>query len=58
MRRLMIDDAEIMKVALQQEILRCEESRYDHRLHGGLLVCSGRSCYEVANLLGQSPRTI
>ena len=58
MRKLEVQDAEIMKVAIQQEIVRSEESRYDHRLHGVLLVCAGRSCYEVADLLGHSPRTI
>jgi len=58
MRKLEIQDAEIMRVALQQEIVRSHESRYDHRLHGVLLVCSGRSCYEVAELLGHSARTI
>ncbi len=58
MRRLEIGDAEIMRIAVQQEILRSGESRYDHRLHGILLVCSGRSCYAVAELLGQSPRTV
>jgi transposase len=47
-----------MRIAVQQEILRSEESRYDHRLHGVLLVCSGLSCPEVANLLGHGPRTI
>jgi transposase len=58
MRKLQIKDAEIMKVALQQEIVRSEQSRYDHRLHGVLLVCAGKTCYEVADLLGHSPRTI
>lgn len=58
MRKLQIQDAEIMKVAVQQEILRSEQSRYDHRLHGVLLMCAGKSCYEVAELLGHSPRTI
>lgn len=58
MQKLQIQDAEIMKVALQQEILRSEESRYDHRLHGVLLVCAGMTCYEVADMLGHSPRTI
>lgn len=58
MRKLQIQDAEIMKVALQQEIVRSEASRYDHRLHGVLLVCAGRSCYEVAELFGHSPRTV
>jgi transposase len=58
MRKLTIQDAEIMKVAIQQEIVRSEEARYDHRLHGVLLVCAGKSCYEVAELFGHSPRTI
>lgn len=58
MRRLEIRDADIMRIAVQQEILRSEESRYDHRLHGVLLCCSGFSCYEVADILGQSPRTV
>jgi transposase len=58
MRKLEINDAEIMRVAIQQEILRSEESRYDHRLHGVLLVCSGKSSYEVAELFGHSPRTV
>ena len=58
MRRLEVQDREIMRVAVQQEILRSGESRYDHRLHGILLVCSGLSCYETAEVLGQSPRTV
>jgi len=58
MRRLRITDAEIMKVALQQEIVRSQDARYDHRLHGVLLVCTGHSCYAVADLLGHSPRTV
>jgi len=47
-----------MQVAIQQEIVRSDESRYDHRLHGVLLVCSGLSTYEVAELFGQSARTV
>lgn len=58
MRRLRIQDANIMRIAVQQEILRSELSRYDHRLHGILLVCSGFSCNEVADLFGHSPRTV
>jgi len=58
MRKLAIADAEIMQFALQQEIFRSEEARYDHRLHGVLLVTHGLSCYDVAGLLGQDPRTI
>lgn len=58
MRKLEISDQEIMTMAVQQEILRSEESRYDHRLHGILLITQGLSCYEVARVLGQNPRTI
>ncbi|OGF68284.1 MAG: hypothetical protein A2Y62_02940, partial [Candidatus Fischerbacteria bacterium RBG_13_37_8] len=58
MRKLIIRDSKIMKMAVQQEIKRSPESRYEHRLHGILLICSGMSCYEVARLLGHSARTI
>ena len=58
MRKLEIKDAEVMRIAVQQEIVRSEESRYDHRLHGILLVCSGLSCAEVAELFGHGRRTI
>ncbi len=58
MRKLIIRDPEIMKVAIQCEIERSKESRYNHRLHGVLLVCGGRSCYEVGEILGRNPRTI
>lgn len=58
MRKLEIADADIMRVAVQDEILRSGESRYDHRLHGVLLVCSGFNCSEVAKLLGHSRRTV
>jgi transposase len=58
MRKLEIENAGLMHIAIQDEIHRSEESRYDHRLHGILLVCAGLSCYEVANLFGHSPRTV
>lgn len=58
MKAFRINDADIMRLAVQDEIARSEESRYDHRLHGILLVCAGMGCYEVASLLGHSPRTI
>jgi transposase len=58
MRKLQISDQEVMTIAVQQEILRSEESRYDHRLHGILLIAHGLSCYDVADVLGQDPRTI
>ena len=58
MRKLRLTDAEIMILALQDEIRRSGEARYDHRLHGVLLVAHGMSCREVAQLLGDSPRTL
>lgn len=58
MDKLKFDDLEVVKLALQQEISRSPESRYDHRLHGLLFLCQGMSTYEVGNLLGHSPRTI
>ena len=58
MKKLQISDRDIMSISIQQEISRSEEARYDHRLHGALLVCRGLSCYKVAELLGQHSTTI
>ena len=58
MHRLEIANADIIRIAIQNEIQRSEESRYDHRLHGVLLSCSGMSAYDIAAILGQSPRTV
>lgn len=58
MKKLQISDRDIMSLAIQQEISRSEEARYDHRLHGVLLVCGGLSCYQVADLFGQHSTTI
>lgn len=58
MRKLQIEDAEVMRIAIQQEIERSEESRYDHRLHGVLLVASGQSCTSVGELFAEDSRTI
>jgi transposase len=58
MKPLTIADASAIVFGLQDEIRRSEESRYDHRLHGVLLVAQGMSCPEVARLLGDAPRTV
>ncbi len=58
MRRLQIEDAEVMRIAIQQEIVRSEESRYDHRLHGLLLITAGQSCRQVAELFGENGTTV
>lgn len=57
-RPLQLADAELMSIALQQEIARSEEARYDHRLHGVLMVGQGMTCQEVAAILGQDTVTV
>lgn len=58
MKRIQIQDSQIMQVAIQQEILRSEDSRYDHRLHGVLLVSKGMSCYQTGEFLGHDSTTV
>ena len=58
MKIVTIGDAENVILGLQDEIRRSEESRYDHRLHGVLLVAHGMNCCQVADLLGDAPRTV
>ena len=58
MKTLSISDAETMVLALQDEIRRSQEARYDHRLHAILLVAQGVTCPDVASLLGDAPRTV
>src|SRR5215470_6209857 len=57
MRPLTINDPDVIW-GLQDEIRRSEEARYDHRLHGILLVAQGMTSPEVAKLLGDAPRTV
>ena len=58
MRPLRIADSAAIILGLQDEIRRSEESRYDHRLHGVLLIAQGMTCPEVAQLLGDAPRSV
>jgi len=58
MRKLQITDAEVMSIAIRQEIDRSEEARYDHRLHGLLLVAKGISARQTALLIDESERTV
>jgi transposase len=58
MRRVQIADREDVVLGLQDEIRRSDESRYDHRLHGIVLVAQGMDCTDVARLLGDAPRTV
>jgi transposase len=58
MRKLEVENADVMRLAIHDEIQRSDESRYDHRLHGLLLVSRGYSARQVADLLDQSARTV
>ena len=58
MKALTISDPSVIVLGLQDEIRRNAESRYDHRLHGVLLVAQGVNCCRVAELLGDAPRTV
>lgn len=58
MKPLTVPDAHLAVLALQDEIHRSDESRYDHRLHGVLLVAQGMSCRQAAAVLGDAPRTV
>ena len=58
MKPLKVSDAKTIVLGLQDEIRRNDEARYDHRLHGVLLVAQGMSCPEVGHFLGDSPQTV
>ncbi len=57
MKPLSISDPDIIG-GLQDEIRRSDEARYDHRLHGLLLIAQGVTCPKVASMLGDSVRTV
>src|SRR5512137_2245097 len=58
MKRIQIPDTAAVIASLQNEIQRSADARYDHRLHGLLLVAQGLNCCEVSALLGDSPRAV
>jgi transposase len=58
MKKSKISDAKTVILILQDEIRRSYEARYDHRLHAILMVAQGMSCRKVAQLLGDSARTV
>jgi len=57
MRPLTLSDPTLV-LSLQDAIRRSPDARYDHRLHGLLLIAQGLSCPAVAALLGDAPRTV
>ncbi len=58
MRALTVSEAAEIVPALQSEIRRSADARYDHRLHAVLLVAHGMTCPEVGRVLGDAPRTV
>lgn len=58
MRKLQIECTEAIRIAILQEIERSEDSRYDHRLHGLLLLAAGHSCRQVAGFFGEDDTTV
>lgn len=58
MKPLTVPEPHLAVLALQDEIRRSDQSRYDHRLHGVLLVAQGMTCRQAATLLGDAPRTV
>jgi transposase len=58
MKQLFVKEPVLMQIAIQQEIQRSEESRYDHKLHGVLLIANGYDSYQVGDMFGQNPTTI
>lgn len=58
MKALTIGNREEMVFALQDEIRRNSDARYDHRLHAVLLVAQGMSCRQTAAALGDAPRSV
>lgn len=58
MRLLKIQNPEAVALALNDEIRRSEQSRYDHRLHAVLLIARGLSAPQAAAWLGDSPRAV
>ena len=58
MRRIEFRNPNEVKESLRKEIRRSDDARYDHRLHAVLLAVDGQSPYDIADLLGDSPRSI
>jgi transposase len=55
---LTIPNARRVVKVVQREIQESKDCRYIQRLHGILLVAQGKTCPEVAQLLGRRARTI
>ena len=58
MRILEVTTPAAVQAALRLEGKLSSQSRFMHRLHCLLLVGTGRSCYEVAEVFGDDPRSV
>jgi transposase len=58
MKKQVIGGPDLIRFALQQQVGCSDDTRYVHRLHAILLVSSGVSCQQVAELLGEDRRTL
>ena len=58
MLKLAVTNLAAIRAALRHEGKQSSQSRFLHRLHYLLLVGTGRICYEVAKVFGDSPRSV
>ena len=58
MHKLDVTTPAAVQAALRHEGEHSPQSRFVHRLHCLLLVGTGRSCYEVAEVFGDDPRSV
>lgn len=58
LHKLEVTTPKAVQAALRQEAERAPQSRFVHRLHCVALVGAGRSCYEVAEVFGDDPRSV
>lgn len=58
MRKLEVTSPAEVQAALRHEGEHSPQSRFVHRLHCLLLVGTGRSCYQVAEVFGDDPRSV
>ena len=58
MRKLEVTTPVAVQAALRHEGEHSPQSRFVHRLHCLLLVGTGRSCYDVAEVFGDDPRSV
>ena len=58
MKKLILRDADKLKIAIKEKITKLENGHYIHRLDALLLIAHGRDAYEVAEMYGHSPRSV